>query len=86
MALKLSNASTIPTTGWQVSFSSNGSTLSNSWNAAFSATTGAITITSDQSWNGSIPAGATNQDVSVGFCANRSSGQALPVIIDAVPH
>jgi hypothetical protein len=83
-ALRLNNSASSATAGWRVVLDSNGTTLSSSWNAAFSGTSGTITIASNQTWNSSVPAGATNYDPSVGFCANRNAGSsALPSVVSA---
>jgi hypothetical protein len=42
-----------------------------------------VTITNNQTWNASIPAGATAYDPSVGFCATRPSGTALATVVSA---
>jgi hypothetical protein len=86
VALRLTNAGTTPTAGWNVTAALNGTTLAQSWNAAFTVNAGVLSIASNQPWNSSIPAGAVHHDVSVGFCANRPSGStALPVVTAAAP-
>jgi hypothetical protein len=81
--VRLNNAGTTPSAGWQVVVNPNGTSMTSNWNAAFSGTN-PITITSNQPWNSSVPAGATNHDVSAGFCANRpSGGSALPSVTSA---
>jgi hypothetical protein len=86
VALRLTNAGSAPTAGWNVTAALNGTTLANSWNAAFTVNAGVLTIASNQAWNSSVPAGAVHHDVSVGFCANRPSGStALPVVTAASP-
>jgi hypothetical protein len=83
VTIRLNNAGTTPTAGFQLVVNPNGTSMTSNWNAAFSGTN-PITITSNQAWNSSIPAGATNHDVSAGFCANRTSGgSALPSVTSA---
>ncbi len=83
VTVRLNNAGTTPTAGWQLVVNPNGTSMTSNWNAAFSGTD-PITIASNQTWNSSVPAGATNHDVSAGFCANRPSGStALPTITSA---
>jgi hypothetical protein len=70
-----------------VVINTNGTTINpgqaGAWNASFSGTTGTVTITNNQTWNASIPAGATAYDPSVGFCATRPSGTALATVVSA---
>lgn len=83
VTIRLNNSGTTATAGWQVVVNPNGTSMTSNWNAAFSGTN-PISISSNQAWNSSVPAGATNHDVSAGFCANRPSGStALPSITSA---
>ena len=84
VALKLGNSGSTPTSTWSVVVNMQGTTMSpGPWNANFSGTTGNVTITNNQPWNASIPAGATAYDPSVGFCATRSSGSAVATVVSA---
>jgi len=87
MALKLGNSGTAATSTWSVVINTNGTTINpgqaGAWNASFSGTTGTVTITNNQTWNASIPAGATAYDPSVGFCATRPSGTAVATVVSA---
>ncbi|HEX2734196.1 MAG TPA: cellulose binding domain-containing protein [Polyangiaceae bacterium] len=74
MALRLGNSGGVPTTSWSVVVNLQGTTRTQGWNAAFSGNTGTITLTNNQAFNASIPAGAVNYDPSVGFCADRPVG------------
>jgi hypothetical protein len=68
-----------------VVINTNGTTIANSWGAGLSGSAGTITITSDQTWNSNVPAGATAYNPSVGFCATRPPGnQAPPTVVGAV--
>jgi hypothetical protein len=83
VALKLGNSGTTQTSTWSAVVNLQGTTINNgSWNAAFSGTSGTVTISNNQTWNANIPAGATAYDPSVGFCSNRS-GTALPTVVSA---
>jgi hypothetical protein len=84
MALKLGNSGASPTTTWSVVINTQGTTITSNWNAAFSGTTGSVTLSNSQAFNASIPAGATAFDPSVGFCANRASGSsAVATVVSA---
>jgi hypothetical protein len=76
MALKLGNSGASPTTTWSVVINTQGTAIYSNWNAAFSGTSGTVTLTNSQAFNASIPAGATAFDPSVGFCANRTAGSS----------
>ena len=83
VSIRLNNAGTTPTAGWRLTVNPNGTTMTNNWNAAFNGTN-PITIQNNQTFNSSIPAGATNYDVSAGFCANRPNGSSkLPIVTSA---
>jgi hypothetical protein len=76
MALKLGNSGASATTTWSVVINTQGTAIYSNWNAAFSGTSGTVTLTNNQAFNASIPAGATAFDPSVGFCANRTAGSS----------
>jgi hypothetical protein len=83
VALKLGNSGTSPTSTWSAVLNLQGTTINNgSWNASFSGTSGTVTISNNQTWNASIPAGATAYDPNVGFCSTRN-GTALPTVVSA---
>jgi hypothetical protein len=84
MALKLGNSGASPTTTWSVVINTQGTAIYSNWNAAFSGTSGTVTLTNNQAFNASIPAGATAFDPSVGFCANRTAGSsAVATVVSA---
>ena len=87
MALKLGNSGAAATSTWSVVINTNGATINpgaaGAWNASFSGTSGTVTITNNQTWNASIPAGATAYDPSVGFCATRPAGSAVATVVSA---
>lgn len=64
---------------WIININTNGSSITNTWNAAFSGTWGAVTANPNQSYNLVIDAGET--DTTVGFCAHRwAPGQTATVV------
>jgi cellulase/cellobiase CelA1 len=83
VTLLVTNHAAQSTTSWSVTVNTRASTIYDSWNGNFPASTGTFTITPGFSWNQSIPAGATNN--SVGFCANRTPANsgAVPVVVSA---
>lgn len=54
---------------WIITINTNGSTITNTWNADYSGTWGTVTADPNQSYNLVIDPGET--DTSVGFCAHR---------------
>lgn len=54
---------------WIITINTNGSSITNTWNASFSGTWGTVTANPNQSYNLVIDPGET--DTSVGFCAHR---------------
>jgi hypothetical protein len=74
--LRLTNPSSAPTTDWSATFNTNGATIYDDWNVNRTASTGSVTMTPSEPWAHVIPAGGSSH--SLGFCANRASGNALP--------
>jgi len=74
--LRITNPNSSPTTDWSATFNTNGATIYDDWNVNRSASTGSVTMTPSEPWARVIPAGGTSN--SLGFCANRASGNALP--------
>jgi hypothetical protein len=72
MVINITNGNTLPTTSWQVGLDFKGTTSYTTWNGVFSGTTGPVTVGPVAAWNAVIPSGASQN--SVGFCANRPSG------------
>jgi hypothetical protein len=70
MTIQAKNTATVPTKSWSIVLKTNQSTIYTSWNAAFSANSGTVTVTPTQTWNKVVPAGVTND--TVGFCATRT--------------
>lgn len=62
--------------GWEVDVTTPGASLYTSWNTTLSGTAPAYTF-GPVSWNAAIPVGGTRV---VGFCANRQSMNALPIV------
>jgi Ca2+-binding RTX toxin-like protein len=77
--LRVTNAASTATTGFNVSLDTNGATIFTSWNGTFSGGSGAISVAPCCSSNSVIAPGET--ETSIGFCANRSvPGSALPIV------
>jgi hypothetical protein len=79
--LLVTNASSLPTTSWNVNLNLNGSIVTGSWNGSFSGNVGTISVGPGFGWNSVIAPSATNN--SVGFCANRPSGAGTVSVISA---
>lgn len=79
--LRLTNVGGAPTMGWSVVLDPKGASFS-PWNVNFSLAGSFYTFT-PLGWNAQIAPGQT--DTSVGFCANRPSGNALPTIVSVSP-
>ncbi len=81
--LSVANTEDIPTVDWSTMLDTNMTTIFTSWNATFSGSSGAITVTPDLDDNQVI--GPTTTDNSIGFCANRSSPNGnLPFVTSAM--
>lgn len=83
VALQVTNAASLPTANWTVTFNTNQTTIFNSWNGAFSSNAGVVTVTPTLAGDQVVSPGQTNADV--GFCANRNvpnSGR-LPIVTSA---
>jgi hypothetical protein len=80
-ALQVTNASTLPTTNWNLTVDLNGSVITGSWNGTFSSSTGVINVAPAAEWNRVIAPGATNN--TVGFCANRPPGAGTASVTSA---
>jgi hypothetical protein len=76
--LLVTNGATSPTTNWNVGLDLQGTTITQSWNGTFSASSGSISVVPAFSWNRVIAAGATND--SVGFCADRPTNAGTAVV------
>lgn len=76
--LNIVNSSNVPST-WSVVLSTNGSTITGSWNGTFSAPSGVVTVGTSQSWNSTVAAHSTNS--SVGFCASRTAPSMVPAVV-----
>jgi hypothetical protein len=75
--LRITNPGSTPTTDWSAAFSTNGTTIYDAWNVNRTASTGSVTMTPSQPFARVIAAGGTSN--SLGFCANRPSGNhSLP--------
>jgi hypothetical protein len=74
--LRLTNPNAAPTTNWSATFNTNGATIYDDWNVNRSASTGNVTLTPSEAWAQIIPAGGNSH--SLGFCATRTGGTALP--------
>jgi cellulase/cellobiase CelA1 len=76
--LLINNGAQTATKSWNVKVGLAGAQLgSSAWNGVFTSTTTGFAVT-NLSWNGAVAPGTTSS--SVGFCATRSSGNALPVV------
>ena len=83
VTLQVTNVSSVATINWTATLDTNQSTISNSWNAGFSGTSGAVTVTPSFPFNQVIDPNET--DTTIGFCANRNvagSGR-LPFVTSA---
>lgn len=79
--VRLTNAASVPTTGWTVVVNSGNSSVTGWWNTSSNLGTGNHTLV-PVGWNAAINAGVTNVDT--GFCANRAPGTTTqPTIVSA---
>ena len=83
VALLVTNANATPTVNWNASLNTNQSTIYTSWNATFTGTSGAISVSPNLASNQVIDPAET--DGSIGFCANRNvpGGGQLPFVTGA---
>jgi hypothetical protein len=83
VTLRVHNGANLPATLWSVTLNTGASTISSSFNGAFTKKAGVVTVTPGATFNQAVATGAT--DTSVGFCANRtvSGSGVLPSVVAA---
>jgi hypothetical protein len=77
--VKIANGSTTSVVDWTVTLDIGAATISNSWGAVYSATTGLVKLTAP-TYGAPIAAGGS---ISVGFCVTKSSASDAPRVVSA---
>jgi hypothetical protein len=68
---------------WGIVLSTNGSTITSTWNAQFGGTAGIVEIYPAQAWNATIPPQTTTS--TVGFCASKPTPGAVASVVSVGP-
>ena len=75
--IRVANGGTTAVSTWAVDLAMNASTLGNTWNGGYTATTAGHYDVAPLSWNGAIPAGGS---VTTGFCGAKTGTGWTPVV------